>query len=87
MVWPATSIPVVTIITGSPFRSETARSAGRRSAQVGGGGGSLKHVPLAHLSSECNSPELALKMAQEALQSFKNISIAHQDQISKSIYF
>lgn len=50
----------------------------------------LKHVHLAHLSSECNHPELALKMAREALdqaRSSADLSIAYQDRISKCIYF
>ncbi|MCI0382663.1 MAG: MBL fold metallo-hydrolase [Chlamydiae bacterium] len=48
----------------------------------------LKHVYLAHLSSECNSPELALKIVQEKLMG-KNISIsiAHQDQRSEMTQF
>ncbi len=50
----------------------------------------LKHVHLAHLSSECNSPELALKIAQSALDqagSASELSIAYQDCISRCIYF
>lgn len=50
----------------------------------------LKHVHLAHLSSECNSEELALKIVQEALdrvQSRAEVSIAHQEKISKCVYF
>ncbi|HSX14247.1 MAG TPA: MBL fold metallo-hydrolase [Chlamydiales bacterium] len=50
----------------------------------------LKHIHLAHLSSECNSPELALKIVQEALDkvgSSSELSIAFQDRISKCIYF
>jgi phosphoribosyl 1,2-cyclic phosphodiesterase len=46
----------------------------------------LKHVHLAHLSSECNSPELALKTIQEVLEGVE-VSIAFQDQVSKPIYF
>lgn len=46
----------------------------------------LKHVHLAHLSSECNSQELALKMAKEILQEIE-VSIAFQDEISKQIHF
>ncbi len=50
----------------------------------------LKHVHLAHLSSECNSPEVALKTINSML-SEKNmqldLSIAHQDRVSKSIKF
>lgn len=50
----------------------------------------LKHVHLAHLSSECNSPEVALSVVQGILNEKKlqiNISIAPQDIISKAIYF
>jgi phosphoribosyl 1,2-cyclic phosphodiesterase len=50
----------------------------------------LKHVHLAHLSSECNAPDLALKIVQEALARNAmrtEVSIAHQDQISQAILF
>jgi phosphoribosyl 1,2-cyclic phosphodiesterase len=50
----------------------------------------LKHIHLAHLSSECNAPELALKIVAEKLQSLKaetEVSIAFQDAISRSIFF
>ena len=48
----------------------------------------LKHVHLAHLSSECNAPEVALASAQASLEGTKvEISIAHQTKISKAIYF
>lgn len=50
----------------------------------------LKHVHLAHLSSECNSEPLAIKTIQEALDkvgSKSELSIAHQDRISRCIYF
>lgn len=50
----------------------------------------LKHVYLAHLSSECNAQEVALKVVTELL-SAKNqaveLSIAHQDQVSCPTYF
>ncbi len=50
----------------------------------------LKHVHLAHLSSECNAEEVALQVVIEALTA-KNqrveISIAYQDKISKPIIF
>lgn len=49
----------------------------------------LKHVYLAHLSSECNSPEKALHVVKNHLpenQSFE-ITIAHQENISKLIQF
>jgi len=50
----------------------------------------LKHVHLAHLSSECNNPELALKIMQEALLlkgKSVDLSIAFQEKISKMILF
>ncbi len=50
----------------------------------------LKHIHLAHLSSECNAPELALKTITERLQSLQakaEVSIAFQDMISKPIIF
>lgn len=50
----------------------------------------LKHVHLAHLSSECNSPDLALKIITDKLQSLQTkteVSIAHQDKISRLISF
>ncbi len=50
----------------------------------------LRHVHLAHLSSECNSPEKALGVVQEQL-SRKGIElemcIAPQDKVGKVIYF
>jgi phosphoribosyl 1,2-cyclic phosphodiesterase len=50
----------------------------------------LKHVYLAHLSSECNTPELALKVVGESLEAKKqkvSLSIASQEQVSKLIVF
>ncbi len=48
----------------------------------------LKHVYLAHLSEECNSPELALKIVQEKLKNqATGLSIAYQDKPSLPIYF
>ncbi|HSX04805.1 MAG TPA: hypothetical protein VLG76_08780 [Rhabdochlamydiaceae bacterium] len=48
----------------------------------------LKHVYLAHLSEECNSPELALKVVQEKLKNEAvKLSIAYQDKASHPIYF
>jgi len=50
----------------------------------------LKHIHLAHLSSECNAPELALKIIGEKLrllQSTAEVSIAFQDKVSKPIIF
>jgi phosphoribosyl 1,2-cyclic phosphodiesterase len=48
----------------------------------------LKHVHLAHLSEECNAPDLALKIVQEMLKEHGTaLAIAHQDQPSHPIYF
>ena len=50
----------------------------------------LKHVHLAHLSSECNSPEMALTVIQNILQNqgmHLEMSVAPQQMISKAIYF
>lgn len=50
----------------------------------------LKHVHLAHLSSECNSPEVALHVVQGILKDngiTLDMCIAPQDMISKPIYF
>ena len=52
--------------------------------------GGLKHVHLAHLSSECNSPELALKIITEKLQqlgAMTEVSIAFQESVSRMISF
>lgn len=50
----------------------------------------LKHVHLAHLSSECNTPEVAIQIIRDILQE-KGIQIdmctAPQDRISKAIHF
>ncbi len=56
-------------------------------AAVGHAG--LKHVYLAHLSSECNAPDLALAIVSKALSqcSEAGISIAYQDRISQPSYF
>ncbi|NGX37346.1 MAG: putative metallo-hydrolase YycJ [Chlamydiae bacterium] len=48
----------------------------------------LKHVHLAHLSGECNSPELAKKVIQEMLDAQKasvEVSIAHQNEVSRKV--
>lgn len=50
----------------------------------------LKHIHLAHLSSECNAPELALKIIQEKLDqlgSRAELSIAFQDKPSRPVTF
>lgn len=50
----------------------------------------LKHVHLAHLSSECNTPETALSTVRTILDS-KGLKLdmctASQDMVSKAIYF
>lgn len=50
----------------------------------------LKKVYLAHLSEECNHPEVALKAAKESLSSYLDdlfIDIAYQDKVSEPLYF
>lgn len=50
----------------------------------------LKHIYLAHLSSECNAEELAIKIVTDILnanQQSVELSIAYQDKVSKPIYF
>ncbi len=50
----------------------------------------LKHVHLAHLSGECNHPDLAEKVITEMLRQENaavEVSIAHQSKISKAITF
>jgi len=50
----------------------------------------LKHVHLAHLSSECNSPETALTVIQGILNENGKqleLSIAPQERIAKAIHF
>lgn len=50
----------------------------------------LKHIHLAHLSSECNSPDLALKIIQEKLDQLEaatELSIAFQERASRPIAF
>lgn len=50
----------------------------------------LKHVHLAHLSSECNAPELALEIIQKKLEESGQkveLSIAFQDRVSRPIFF
>ncbi|MEC7839442.1 MAG: MBL fold metallo-hydrolase [Chlamydiota bacterium] len=50
----------------------------------------LKHIHLAHLSSECNTPEKAIETVKEIMKSKGldiDLCIAPQDQISKSIHF
>lgn len=48
----------------------------------------LKHVHLAHLSSECNTPEVALQVVREQIAGVPlDLSIAHQDRVSQPILF
>lgn len=50
----------------------------------------LKQVYLAHLSSECNTPEVAMTRIEEVLVRegiSLNMTVAHQDQISTPTYF
>lgn len=50
----------------------------------------LKHVHLAHLSSECNSPETALRIVRGILAEHGvdvEMCIAPQDRISQPVYF
>lgn len=50
----------------------------------------LKHVHLAHLSSECNSPVTALQVISEILKKHGievNMSVAPQDRLSHAIQF
>ncbi len=50
----------------------------------------LKHVHLAHLSSECNTPETALSVIQDILQQqgiSLNMCTAPQDKVGKAVHF
>ena len=48
----------------------------------------LKHIHLAHMSQECNSQELVLTMIKKTLQGLKvEVSLTHQDKLSKAILF
>jgi phosphoribosyl 1,2-cyclic phosphodiesterase len=47
----------------------------------------LRHVYLAHLSEECNNPELALKKVGEHLEGEVGLSIAYQDKVSQKVLF
>jgi phosphoribosyl 1,2-cyclic phosphodiesterase len=50
----------------------------------------LRHIHLAHLSSECNAPDLALKTIQDTLAGLggaTEVSIAQQETISRPIPF
>lgn len=48
----------------------------------------LKHIYLAHLSEECNNPEVALRWTKGSLEPYLqelSVSIAHQHQVSTAI--
>ena len=63
-------------------------SCGHLLAQVAHAG--LKHVHLAHLSSECNSPEVALQVIKGILEQMGislEMCVAPQEMISKAIFF
>lgn len=47
----------------------------------------LRHVYLAHLSEECNNPELALEKARASLEEHVGLSIAFQDKVSQAVQF
>lgn len=50
----------------------------------------LKHVHLAHLSSECNTPDKALSVIKDILASHQidlNLTVAPQHMVSKAILF
>ncbi|MGM0440389.1 MAG: MBL fold metallo-hydrolase [Chlamydiota bacterium] len=47
----------------------------------------LQSIYLAHLSSECNHPEVALSTIREIIGNDVTIEIAHQDKVSKPILF
>jgi phosphoribosyl 1,2-cyclic phosphodiesterase len=50
----------------------------------------LKRIYLAHLSQECNHPQVALNFSKESLKPYLEeliITIAYQDKVSEPIYF
>lgn len=50
----------------------------------------LKKVYLAHLSEECNNPEVALKKSKDSLKDYLeeiSITIAYQDKVSEPSFF
>jgi phosphoribosyl 1,2-cyclic phosphodiesterase len=50
----------------------------------------LHHVHLAHLSSECNTEQVALEVVRSALQQkglSLDLSVAYQDRVSRAIVF
>lgn len=47
----------------------------------------LKHVHLAHLSQECNSPQTALSIVRKKIGEKIGLSVAPQDKIGEAIWF
>lgn len=47
----------------------------------------LKHIHLAHLSQECNSPKTALERVKEKIGERVPVKIAPQDEIAESVLF
>ena len=47
----------------------------------------LEHLYLAHLSSECNHPDLAIKRIREKVERDLSLSIAYQDRVSAPMHF
>lgn len=47
----------------------------------------LRHIHLAHLSQECNSPITALEVVRKHLLSSVDITIAPQETVGKAIFF
>lgn len=47
----------------------------------------LKHIHLAHLSKECNSPQTALETVRKKIGEGIPVEIAPQDQIAKGVLF
>jgi len=50
----------------------------------------LKNIYLAHLSEECNHPQVALNISRASLKPYLEqlkISVAYQDKVSEPIYF
>ncbi len=50
----------------------------------------LRHVHLAHLSRDCNTPEVALEVVENILKTRQitiPISVAHQDTVSRAVSF
>jgi phosphoribosyl 1,2-cyclic phosphodiesterase len=50
-------------------------------------GDQLKHIHLAHLSQECNTPQRALEVVKKKIGEHVEITIAPQQQIGKHVFF